>query len=193
MKKLLFLVMLAMAISTNFLFASQKDNFLYNLPTDVCLVNSLDPFIDLPASSTATVLGVAISTQTLVANTTTYTLALGDITDVVFPRNIVCDMYFAAGESTTTATGTLTVTGYNQFGRLTSEALVVSSNSINGDVAWSKITQLSFSGVTISGSSESNVTLYVGMGTKIALSNNIGDSADILKVIETGITRLLIQ
>jgi hypothetical protein len=160
-----------------------------DLPYNVNLSNTMDNWVDLPAASTTSVLNsVSISTQTLVTNTTSYTLALGDITDVVFPRNVVADTAFSSGESTTTVSGVLTITGIDQFGRSQTEALVVSTNSVTGSRIWSNITQLSFTGFTITGSSEDNIILSVGTSTKIGLSNNIKDSNDIVKVIEAGST-----
>ena len=187
MKKLL-ITSLLFALCLSVGFSVTKREFIYSLPNDVGIVNTLDNWQDLPAISTATILNsVTITTQTLVASATTYTLALGDYTDVVFPRSITADAYFSTGESTTTVTGTLNITGKDQFGKAQTESLSISTNSVNGVKVWSSITQLAFTEFTIS-SASTDAQLAVGTGLKIALSNNAVDSGDIIKVIENGAT-----
>lgn len=189
MKKILLSILGIFVFASISVAANTKPNFIYNLPNDVCLVNTMNSWENLPAVSTAAILNsVSITTTSLVANTTTYTLSAGDFTDIVFPRNITADCAFATGEATTTVAGILTITGKNQFGNATTESVLVSTNAVAGNVCWATITSLQFSGFTISGASESNISLSVGTGLKIALSNNIESTADAIKVIEAGAT-----
>lgn len=186
--KNIFFCILALFIFASISFAGNtKSNFIYNLPNDVCLVNIIDNWENLPAVSTAAILNsVSITTTSLVASATTYSLENGDFTDIVFPRNITADCAFATGEATTTVIGTLTITGKNQFGIATTESIAMSTNAVAGNVCWSTITSLEFNDFTISGASVSNIVLSVGTGLKIALSNNIESAIDIIKVIESG-------
>jgi len=169
-------------------FAWTKPQFNRELPNNYGLVNINDVFIDVPVASTHTILDVSISTQTLVANTTSYVLISGDFTDIIVPRNIVVDTNFASGESTTTFSGSLVITGFDQFGNAQTETIAVSTNSATGVKVWSTITKFDFISVVISGSSVADVSLQIGNGNKIALSNNLDATADIVKVIEDGAT-----
>jgi hypothetical protein len=190
--KKIFLASIFVLIFSSLAFAGgkyTKRSFVSSIPTDVNMGNSVMTLIDLPAATTTSILATtSISTATLVASGTSYTLISGDITDVVFPRNLTVDVSFDSGESTTTVSGTLVITGNNQFGKSTTEGIAISTNSATGAVGWSTITQVAFSNVTISGASEANAKLSIGTGNKIALSNNIQNTSDFLKVIEAGST-----
>jgi hypothetical protein len=190
MKKILLsIIALFLFASISFAATISKPNFVASIPSDVCLVNALDNWQDLPAVSTAAVLNsVSITTTSLVASATTYTLANGDFTDIVFPRNITADCDFATDESVSAVAGTLTITGYNQFGIAATESVSITTNAVAGSVCWSSITSLEFSDFTISGAAEANISLAVGTGLKIALSNNIQNTTDAIKVIEAGAT-----
>jgi len=187
MRRLLVLLFVFALCSISF--ATQSKNaFVWNLPNGVCMSNSLDTWVDLPATSSATILATtSISTATLVASGTSYTLAAADYTDVIFPRNLIVDVYFAVGEPTAVVTGNLVVTGYNQLGKSVSETIAISTNSAAGVIAWSTVTNLEFTDVTAT-NTLGDASLSVGVGTKIGLSNNIQNSADILKCIENGAT-----
>lgn len=187
MKRLIILLFVFVLCGISFS-AQSKNLFVHNLPNDVCLSNSIDTWVDLPATSTATILATtSISTATLVASGTSYTLAAADYTDVIFPRNLIVDVYFAVGESTSVVTGNLIITGYNQLGKSMSETIAISTTAATGVVAWSTVTNLEFTDVTAT-STSGDASLSVGVGTKIGLSNNIQNSGDILKCIEDGAT-----
>jgi len=189
MKKIILSIFGLFVFASFGLAAETKQSFVYNLPADVCLLNAMDNWENLPAVSTAAVLNsVSIATATLTSGTTIYTLAAADFTDIVFPRNITADIAFATGESTTTVSGSLIVVGKNQFGVSATETLAISTNAVAGNVCWSTITSLTYSGFTITDASESTCTLAVGTGLKIALSNNIQNTTDAIKVIEAGAT-----
>lgn len=166
-----------------------KKYFTRNLPTDINLTNSCVSWENLPVASTTSILSPTnISTATLVASGTSYTLAAGDYTDIIFPRNITVDMYFSVGESTTIVTGSCVVTGNNQFGRSTTETLSVSTNAVTSVNAFSTITNIAFSDVAIADASVSTTSVSVGSSVKIALPNNIQGTGDMIKVIEAGAT-----
>lgn len=190
MKKIFNLLVFFIIISCGFLSAGMTKGMMVALmPPDICIDNQLDTWENLPVASTASILNaITISTQSLTANTTTYLLLDADYTDIVFPKNVVINVDFATGKATTTVAGTLLITGLNQFGRTTTETISVTTTTATGSVAWSTITSLVYSGFTISGSSEADILLSVGTGEKIALTNNVRQSADFIKVIEAGAT-----
>ena len=166
-----------------------KRDFMFNLPDDINWGTYQQVDIDIPTASTTSILAThAIDTTTLTGATTAYTLALGDITDIILPRNLVVDASFSTGEATTTVTGSMVIAGMDQFGISATETLAVSTNSATGAVAWSTLLSLTFSDFVISGASTGTINLSVGTGNKIALMNNIRTSGDVLKVIEAGAT-----
>ena len=139
------------------------------------------------ASATAFDSGQAISTTTLVGGTTTLTLAAGDYTDIIQPRNVVAIVDFAVGAATTSATGTLVITGINSIGTTTTETLTVSTNSATGNVAWRSITSCAWTITSVSGRVDSDdALLKLGSGTKIGLPVDIIDTDDVKKCIEAG-------
>jgi hypothetical protein len=187
-KYILGLICLFVFASLAFSAGSTKRDWVWNQPDDVSLGNTQQVLIDLSAASTTTIRStIAIATTTLVANGTSYTLAGGGLTDVIFPRNLVADVYVSSNESTAVITGSLLVTGKNQFGESATETISMSTNSATGVVCWSTITSLVFSGFSVV-TDTPNVSLSVGVGNKIALANNIEETGDIIKVIEAGAT-----
>jgi hypothetical protein len=187
MKKI-FISFLFIFLLVSFSFASiNRGVWKKRLPININLSNNVDYWSNLPAKSTSTILNVSISTTALVSATTTYTLANSDINDIVFPRNINIDTYFATGEVDTTVSGDLTITGNDQFGRVQIDSISVSTNTAISEKIWSSIQSLEFSDFSISGAVEANVVLSAGIDNKIALSNNIENTNNIIKVIEDGV------
>ncbi len=150
-------------------------------------MNYTQTFID-PATASATAYDTAsISTTTLVAGATTLTLANGDYTDMIHPRNVVAVIDFATGIATTTVAGTLLITGVNTRGTASTESLTVSTNSATGSVAWSTITSLVWTITSVTGrESAENANLKLGSGVKMGIDNDVTAAADITKVIEAG-------
>ena len=125
---------------------------------------------------------LVISTQSFASGTTTFTLAKGDFTDIITPRNIVI---IASGTTSGTFSSTALVVGKDQHGNSVVESIVVSSYTATGIGigvnAWSSITSISFVGSVIN---NQPVTLQVGCGTALGLGIQLAASAEILKVIE---------
>lgn len=151
------------------------------------ILNVHETFIDIAAASQTAYCDVDISTATLIAATTTQTLANADYTDIITPRNVTAVVTFDTGVATTTVTGTLTVTGTTTRGTSTTESITVSTTSATGNIAWRTITSLAWSITAISGRADSTeASLQVGSGNKIGLSNDITAAGDVYKVIATG-------
>ena len=123
---------------------------------------------------------LVVSTTTLVAGVTTYTLAKGDYTDIITPRNIVIVSSAAAGGSTT---GSALVTGLDQFGNVQTETITVSTIAANcaGSKAWSTVTSVA---ITMTAINNVAVNIHIGSGVKIGVPADINKNAEILKVIE---------
>jgi len=152
------------------------------------IINSEQVIIDLAdTSATAFQNATSVSTTTLVASATTYTLAKGDFTNIIYPRNVIAKVDFAAGVATTTVTGTCLITGTDARGNAQTETLTISTTSVTGDRAYNSITSITWTVTAISGRTNTgNALLDVGSGNKIGLRNNITAAGDIQKVIEAG-------
>lgn len=141
-----------------------------------------DMFNDLEALSVTKNFNTDVATTTLVAAATTYTGAL--ITQPTNPMNIVAEVTFADGESTTTVTGTLYIVGVNARGESATETLTISTTQATGAVAFASITSLTWTITAITGrETTTNASLQCGNGTKVGLSNDIQAAGDIIQVI----------
>ena len=154
------------------------------------IVNAPEVFFDIPTASTiAYINGGAgtsgtVSTTTLVAAGTSYTLALGDYSNTGDPRNITCQIWFEAGASTTAVVGTLSIIGTDQRGNAVTESMSVSTTAAAGNYAYSSITSMALSVTSISPIAGNVAWVNIGTGVKIGLANNLTSTADILKVNE---------
>ena len=137
------------------------------------------------AASATAYKSVAISTATLKANGTAWTLAKGDYTDVITPRNLVFSATFAAGGSTKTINCIATVVGKNQRGESISSSISFSTTTGTGLSAFSTITSVS---ITCSAATNdklsSTVTLRMGSGVAIGVPADLKAVGEVLKVIE---------
>jgi hypothetical protein len=121
-----------------------------NLVVDDGLINVHETFITPAAKSATAYFDNDIATTTLIAGATTYTLANGDYTMSEHCRNVTMDVDFATSEATSTFVGTGLITGINTKGAAATETLTLSTNSVTGAVAWSKITSVVITATTIS-------------------------------------------
>ncbi len=162
-------------------------------------------WIDVPSSSSQTFTGangVSISTKTLVDGGTTfvqgaaYVAGTNKFLQISFPRNIVFDIGFLLGESTTGANGTVLITGKDGRGNSTTETVLVSTGTAAapgiGVKAWSWVDSFDFSGFTISSAtgqpqdggavSISTCSLHIGVGSKLGLPYDVRLSTDIIQL-----------
>jgi hypothetical protein len=144
-----------------------------------------DTLITVAAASATAYFDNDIATSTLIAGATLYTLAAGDFTNAEHCRNIVVDIDFATGESTATFVGTALISGVNGLGDSVTETLVLSTNSVTGNVAWSGAVSVLITATTISVTpNDSDVNIEMGTGNKLGLANNITASTDLIRIIE---------
>ena len=124
----------------------------------------------------------SVSTATIIAAATTYTLANADYTDVITPRNLVIISSVNAGA---TYSGTALVTGVNAVGEATTETITVSTNSTvygTGLVAWSTVTSVKF---TSTATTATAMKFQIGSGNALGLPCKLTSSTtEVLKVIE---------
>ena len=156
------------------------------------ILNATEVFFDVAAASTFTyvagtsALGI-VSTTTLVAAGTSYTLAVGDYSNTADPRNVTVAIWLNAGASTTTIVGTLVIAGTDARGNAMTESLTISSQAaVTGNIAWSSITSLTLSITSISPTTNANAYINIGTGVKVGLANSLAASGDIRKVNEGG-------
>jgi hypothetical protein len=147
------------------------------------LINEHETWLTVALSSNVAYLESAISTATLVAGATTFTLSI-DYDMVEHCRNATIDVNYATGESTSTFTGSILLTGVNTKGASTTETINVSTNSATGVVAWSKISTMVLTTTSIISGDNSTAIIKIGAGDKLGLANNITAAADLYKIIE---------
>lgn len=147
------------------------------------ILNIHETWLTVALSSATKHFDINITTVSLIAGATTITLADGAITMAEHPRNVVADVDFATSESTSTYVGSIVITGVDALGESAEETLTLSTNSVTGNVAWSKITQVVITATTIQ-TTDSNVNLELGTSDKLGLSNDITASGDIYKIVE---------
>lgn len=185
MKKIIVAVIALLSFAPA-LFASELVTWLNQLPQGRYYgLPLVVPYIDVAAASATAYKNTTVSTATLVAAATTFTLANADYTDIITPRNIVAVISFAHGGATSTVTGTLVAYGYNNLGQYTTETLTISTNSATGSVAWRTITSYLLTITAISGAS-TDAAVNIGSGVKIGLPLDVLASNDIVKCIEGG-------
>jgi hypothetical protein len=143
--------------------------------------------VDLSAASNTAFKNTDISTTTLAAAATTFTLAKGDYTDIVFPRNVV--ILSSCTTDGDAYTGIALVTGIDAKGNAATETIVVGTYTAVGvgigNVAWSSISSVrltTLSAVTTT----ATLKVQFGSGVKIGLPADIQAAADVYKVIEAG-------
>jgi hypothetical protein len=125
----------------------------------------------------------SVSTATIIANTTTYTLANADYTDIITPRNLV--IIASCTPTSATYSGTALVTGKDQNGNAATATILVSTYTSTtygiGYVAWSTITSIKFVSAATTATS---LNFQVGSGVKLGLPAHIVAATNIVKVIE---------
>jgi hypothetical protein len=141
--------------------------------------------IDPAAASQTAFKNTTISTATLVAGATTFSLANADFTDIIHLRNATALINFATGIATTSVTGTLTITGTDHKDDSVTETLNVSTVAATGSVAWRSITSMTLTISSIVDAS-TDAQVQVGSGDKMGLAKDVIGSAYINKVIEAG-------
>lgn len=195
MKKILFL-MIALALATSSHAAWDTTYFPGELKTNRLqvtegIVDIPEVFFDIATASSFTyvagnsVLGT-VSTTTLVAAGTSYSLAVGDYSNSAYPRNVVAAIAVGAGSSTTTIAGTLVITGTDARGNAIVESLSVSTTTATGNYAYSSITAMALSVTSLSPTTSASAYVSIGTGVKIGLANNLDAAGDIRKVNEAG-------
>lgn len=145
------------------------------------MINVRDVFNDLEALSVTKNMNFSISTATLVSATTSPV----DITQPTNPMNLVAEVSFATGETTTTVVGTLLITGVDARGNAATETLNISTTQATGSISFASITSLAWTVTQVSGRENAtieNALLQVGNGTKVGLSNDISAATDIIQV-----------
>ena len=142
-------------------------------------------WLTVASSATTKHFDIDVTTISLIAGATTVTLAKGDISMAEHPRNVIADIVFATGESTSTYVGSIVITGVDALGESAEETLTLSTNYVVGSVAWSKITQVVITATTITvGDDITSVNIELGTGDKLGLENDITSSGDIYKIVE---------
>jgi hypothetical protein len=165
---------------------STRAIWIENLPGGF-LINNPVTWIDPAAASATAYANTSISTATLILGTTELTLAKGDYTDIITPRNVALKVSFATGAATTTVVGNCVITGTNARGLAAEETITISTTSAAGNVAWRTITSVEWTVTSITGrETANNALLQLGSGTKIGLPNDAVYTADIEKVNEAG-------
>lgn len=177
----LVLIMLMM-ISLSFAGSKSRAQWNYGLPIDGVMTNVPLVFLDVAAASNTAFKNTAISTATLVAAATTFTLANAGYTDIIVPRNIVI---ISSVQVPATYTGIAVISGTDHRGNAATESVNVSTwtgtSMGTGSVAWSSITSIA---LTTTETSAAALSIQVGSGNKIGLGNVIKSSSAIWKVIE---------
>lgn len=139
------------------------------------------------ASATAYDAGQSISTTTLVSGTTTLTLANGDYTDMIHPRNLEFVVGFAVGQATTTVTGSVVVTGFGARYQALTETVVVSTTAAQTSNAFSSVTSTAWTVTAVSGRVDTdNALLKMGSGDALGIPANLQAAGDLYKAIEAG-------
>ena len=138
-----------------------------------------------PATASATAYKVLnISSATIMAAATTWTLANANYTDMITPRNLV----FVSSAATTNTAQVMSlsalVTGKNQRGEATTETIAFSTTTGTGSVAWSTVTSVKITATTVGTGADTNITIDMGSGVKIGLPADLNTSGEVLKVIE---------
>jgi hypothetical protein len=122
------------------------------------------------------------------AGATTYTLAHGDFTGVITPRNLYCQTYFATGIGTSTWNGSLTATGVDVLGNTITETIALSTTPVAGVNAFISITSWSvyFDTTTFTQGGDTPA-LRVGVGTALGVTvSKMTASTDVKIAIENG-------
>jgi hypothetical protein len=156
----------------------------YSLPSDNEIMVVSIPYIDVAAASNTSFMNLEKSTATLVSAATTYTLAKGDYTDTIVPRNLVIISSCNQGAA---YVGSALVTGVDHRGYAVTETIAVSTFTSTakgtGYYAWRSVTSIK---LTTTSTTATTLKLQIGCGTKIGLKNQLTSSAKIGKVIEAG-------
>jgi hypothetical protein len=145
------------------------------------ILNAKETFIDIPTASSSTFANTITKNfviATLVASGTSYTLAAGDYSDMVFPRTVVAVIQSSntATITNTSGTGVLTITGVNARGGAVTEVLALSTTTAESYNAFSSITSftITLSTAIMTGGTSAKVGIGIGTGTGIGLSNDLG-------------------
>lgn len=164
------------------------------------IVNVVQTWIDpVTASSAACQYTPVVSTISLQGAGTTWTTASGKITTNVgvYPRNISVLLEYKietmADNSTTTVVGTCRVIGFDAKGEAADETIhICSTATLVTMTAFSKITSVNIKMIgtnerrELTGTPQPNISVYIGVGDKFGLANNITTAADVYKISEAG-------
>ena len=194
MKKLS-LVLIIMAVMATFGFAGvAENNTAYsthggNYIGAANLVQQI--FLAPPTAATNLYMSHSMTNAQLIATlntgTTTFTLAKGDFTDIIQPRNLYVQMYYSAGIGTTTCNGTLIVNGTDVMGNNTTESISISTTPTAGVNAFIHLNYFTLQITTATMSQGNKVTgaLRVGGGTSLGITaSRITATTDVKKSIE---------
>jgi hypothetical protein len=127
-----------------------------------------------------------ISSATIMASATTWTLANTDYTNVITPRNLVFVSSCATTNSAQAMSLSALVTGIDARGNSTTETITFSTTTGTGNIAWSSVTSIKVTATKVGTGADTNISIDVGSGVKIGLSNSCVASGDMLKVLENG-------
>jgi hypothetical protein len=138
-----------------------------------------------PATASGTAYKVLnISSATIMAAATTWTLASSMYTDIITPRNLV----FVSSAATTNTAQVMSlsalVTGVDAKGNSATETITFSTTTGTGNIAWSTITSVVVSATAVGTGADTNITIDMGSGVKIGLPCDLISSSEVLKVTE---------
>lgn len=150
-------------------------------------------WIDPAAASQTAYMNLAIAASpanitVLMAGTSAYSLANGDYTDTITPRNVV--LIASCTPAGATCSGYATITGKDMWNKTQTEVISFSTNTTvygTGNRAWSSITSW-VPVVTSTGNvAITSIAFQLGSGNKLGMSAVItSTSTEIVKVISAG-------